>query len=137
MQYTPNKQRQLNGATGKFAKKFAPLISGLFESSRGRSILRMLDLYLNALQGKGAAGNWNFESEIRAVGSFVRSTEPVIFDVGANLGSWSAAMQSHLAPRKCRLHLFEPLPENLKVLRGKIDRDWQLVEAAVGGPAAT
>lgn len=72
--------QHLNGKLGCYAKALAPKLARLFESQKGQQFLRMGELYINALQGKGAAGAWNFQSELAATSRFVHSGNPVIFE---------------------------------------------------------
>jgi len=44
-------------------------------------------------------------------------TPLTVFDVGANVGGWSLALIQHSAPWIGPMHLFEPMPGNLKQLK--------------------
>lgn len=129
---SPQLGDSFQGTWSSMAKRTAPFVSGLFESPKGRHILRMLELYINALQGKGAAGAWNFSSEVRCAASRVLSPDPVILDVGANVGSWSRQLSEHLSSKTCRFYLFEPLPGNLKQLEKNRSPNWKIFPVAVG-----
>lgn len=68
----------------------------------------MLDAYLNFLLGRGSGSGWDLESEIQAAIAAVHREDPLIFDVGANVGEWSASFLR--AQPRARILAFEPSP---------------------------
>jgi FkbM family methyltransferase len=64
---------------------------------------------------------------------------PVIIDVGANIGSWSAGALSILEKRECLLLAFEPDKDAMRALRSRLGGDprVRLIEKAVGNRSGT
>jgi FkbM family methyltransferase len=113
------------------AKSLARPLSRLAVSRLFFKPLRMLDAYLNILAGKGAGSGWDVSGEARAALSLTYRPAPVVFDVGANAGSWS---ESFCAEKpSVRLFLFEPLPACRDQIAGKkLPATACVVPAAVG-----
>jgi FkbM family methyltransferase len=59
------------------------------------------------IQGKGTGSGWDIASEISAAASLVKTTTPVLLDIGANFGVWSRQMLE-LFPGWSKLILVEP-----------------------------
>ncbi|MFE6127883.1 FkbM family methyltransferase [Streptomyces sp. NPDC056437] len=99
------------GLLGRTAKAAAPRLCQLASSRRMRQGTRLLEVYLEILQGRGAGTGWDLQGEITAARRCLEGVEaPVIFDVGANYGQWSGGLQSALGTRNGRYFLFEPQP---------------------------
>ncbi|MEV1051974.1 FkbM family methyltransferase [Streptomyces sp. NPDC049887] len=99
------------GLLGRTAKAAAPRLCRLASSRRIRQGTRLLEIYLEILQGRGAGTGWDLHGEIVAARRCLRGVEaPVIFDVGANYGQWSTGLHSALGTRNGRYFLFEPQP---------------------------
>jgi len=90
------------------AKKLAPALSRLVSGKRRISFLRKLVAYANFLIGKGAGTGWDLDSETGAAKSVIFRDEPVIFDVGGNIGSWSKKMREQIEGGS--IYIFEPQP---------------------------
>jgi FkbM family methyltransferase len=90
------------------AKKLTRPLSKLAVSRLFFTPLRMLDAYFNILVGKGSGTGWALEDEIHAALSLTYRPQPVIFDVGANVGKWSSRLLA--ADPSATLFLFEPSP---------------------------
>jgi len=113
------------------AKIIAAPLSRLAVSRPLFTPLRMLDAYLNILTGKGAGTGWDLNSEVQVALSLIYRPEPVIFDVGANVGKWSAKISA--AKPASTLFLFEPSPACREQIakRPQLDNA-TIVPAAVG-----
>ena len=93
----------------KIGKRIAPFFSRIACSSLLQRPVRFADAYINVLLGRGAGTGWSISEEARAVFEHVHRPAPVIFDVGANVGDWSAAILQRIP--NARLFMFEPSPE--------------------------
>ena len=96
-------KRTLANRAGKAA---APALSRLLVRPGTETLARTVEAYLCVLLGKGAGTGWARDAEISAASGLIRSADPVLFDVGANTGSWARGMRRR-HPRAA-LHLFEP-----------------------------
>ncbi len=85
------------------------------------------------LLGKGSGSGWDATGETRSVARFVTNPDPVVFDVGANNGEWSAKLAAHMQRPDARFHLFECSPQVLPYLPKRLPRipNPTVVEAAV------
>ncbi len=73
---------------------------------------------LNVIAGKGVITG----SEIAIIQKFISDSQ-IVFDVGANVGSWTEEVLNHQT--NVQLHLFEPAPKTHTVLSQKITaRKW-------------
>jgi FkbM family methyltransferase len=93
----------------KIAKKFAGPLSRIICSQAIFKPARALDAYFNFLMGKGAGTGWSINHEISAALSLIGSRNPVVFDIGANIGSWSKLLSYQLPDS--RVFMFEPSPD--------------------------
>ncbi|HXX22847.1 MAG TPA: FkbM family methyltransferase [Terriglobia bacterium] len=66
---------------------------------------RMVEAYLNYVLGNGA-GACSLDLEVRAAVTRIRRAQPVVFDVGANIGCWSRSFLR--AMPDARVFIFEP-----------------------------
>lgn len=114
----------------RLGKKVARPLSHLLANSRTERISSLADAYLCILLGKGAGSGWALDAEVRAASSRVRHPSPVIFDVGANTGEWSALMREH-CPQSARLFLFEPQPVCLEAIKKRRIPNSTLIPHAV------
>ena len=104
------------------------LVIGLYRFLFAREFFYPLNKLLFALSARGL-GLLNFEDE-RASGEshlirrvlprLIRREEPVVFDVGANVGSYAAAVLDRF-PR-ARVHAFEPHPATFITLERRDSR---------------
>ncbi len=93
----------------RLAKRAALPLSGMLRSRHLHRFARGVDAYLNFLMGKGSGTGWDLAHEVQVALSLTHRDDPVVFDVGANVGAWSKAMLE-LAPQ-AHLFLFEPAAE--------------------------
>ena len=68
--------------------------------------MRGLDAYLNFLMGKGSGVGWDLAHEIDAARTHIHRPDPVVFDVGANVGEWTRQLLT--AVPGATVFLFEP-----------------------------
>lgn len=121
------------GAFNRLAKAAAPSVSRLVGNRRVGAGIRLLEIYLEILQGRGAGTGWDLRGEVVAARRFLGGIDsPVIFDVGANYGQWSTAMRAALGTGKGRFFLFEPQPACLSALAAMSVANHVLIPAAVG-----
>src|SRR3981081_2396818 len=112
--------------TAQIAKFLIPALARIFSSKHAQTALSLGETGVALLQGKGAGSGWDLGAEVTAVMPFIRAGATV-FDVGANKGEWSRAIQDRVG--KVRLFLFEP--QAMCVYYRKIDGGGQ-TQAAVG-----
>lgn len=62
------------------------------------------------LGGQGAGAGWDQGNEVATAATFVSGPAPVILDVGANKGEWTALMRSAPGTAQARYFLFEVAP---------------------------
>ena len=91
---------------------------------------RMVDAYLNFLLGKGSGTGWNLDAEVTAALQHVSRPNPVLFDVGANVGSWTESMLQRLPG--ARVFLFDPSPGCQAIIRDKRLPGSTLFPCAIG-----
>lgn len=93
-------------------------------------VLAIGEWYLAFLQGKGSGAGWDMPAEIAGAARFVDRTDPVIFDVGANVGQWSHRIVEAMGPG-LRLFQFEPSAYCCEMLRSSDFPNRTLIAAAV------
>ena len=122
-----------NTALSVQLKKITPYISRVASHPRVAPLVRLADIYLALLHGKGGGGAWQFNVEAKAAAQFVLSKEPILFDVGANRGGWSSDIVAVLGEKKVpRLFLFEPSAECNILMKEMGLPNATFYEAAVG-----
>jgi FkbM family methyltransferase len=94
---------------------------------------RLAEAYLNFLIGKGSGTGWNLEGEVTAAARRVQRPNPVLFDVGANVGSWTEGMLQRLPD--ARVFMFDPSPGCQAVIREKNFPRSTLIPCALGEQA--
>ena len=67
---------------------------------------RMVDAYLNFLIGKGSGTGRDIGEEVRAAVARIHRLQPMVFDVGANVGNWSAGLLQVIPSAK--IYMFDP-----------------------------
>ena len=92
--------------------------------------LRGLDAYLNFLLGKGSGVGWDMSHEIDAARAHVHRANPVVFDVGANVGEWTRQFLS--AVPEATVFLFEPSPDCRREIGKHAFTRAEVVPCAVG-----
>ena len=93
----------------------------------------MLDAYLNFLIGKGSGTGWDLGEEVRAAVARIKRPEPVVFDVGANVGNWSEELLKSIPTAK--VFMFDPSPDCQAAIRQKSLPGIRLFACAVGESA--
>lgn len=96
------------GALNSLGKTLARPLSRIACSRLFYNPSRMVNAYLNFLLGKGSGTGWDLKDEVCAAVAKIRRPQPVIFDVGANIGSWSKSVL-RVFPG-ARVFIFEPSP---------------------------
>lgn len=121
-----------DGAFNRLAKRLAPHLSPLLMHRPVDRLVRMAGIYLDILQGKGAGTGWDLRSEAEVAARFILRPRPVIFDIGANRGDWSAALLQLVGAYDPQLYLFEPQPACQELIRARNLPRAVIVPAAVG-----
>ena len=117
----------------RLAKRASGPLSRLACSPPLRKPLRGLDAYLNFLMGKGSGVGWDLAHEIEAARAHVHRPDPVIFDVGANVGEWTR--QFLAAVPEATMFLFEPSADCRREIGKKGFARAEVVPCAVGESA--
>lgn len=92
---------------GGLAKSALPTLSSCVSYLRMQSLVRYAEIGTSLLQGKGAGSGWDMYGELRAAAACIQRPDPVLLDVGANLGKWSVGM-ARAFPATQKIVLFEP-----------------------------
>jgi FkbM family methyltransferase len=100
---------------GSVAKSVLPLVSRISMNGFSSPLVRYGELGSCLIQGKGAGAGWDIASEVSAAASLIKTSSPVLLDVGANSGAWSSQML-RLFPECSKLILVEPQHECLDSL---------------------
>ena len=108
----------------------APILSRLILACGGTRSVRKLIAFLNYTLGRGAGAGWELGPEVAVALQCLRSENPVVFDVGANVGDWSAHYRTRMP--KGRLFMFEPQPTCQNAILAKGIPNAELIKAAVG-----
>jgi FkbM family methyltransferase len=117
----------------RLGKAAAKPLSRLACSSLLYKPARMVDAYINFLIGRGSGTGWNLDAEVRAAVRHVVRPNPVLFDVGANVGSWTEGMLRKMPG--ARVFLFDPSPGCQAVISEKRLPGCTLVPCALGEQA--
>jgi hypothetical protein len=123
------------GVLSRLAKQLTPMLSPLLVRPPLDRAMRLTSIYLDILQGKGAGSGWDLRGEVEAAARFIHRPQPVIFDIGANRGAWSATMLRLIGVYSPRLFLFEPSSTCQTILRQRNFPGSVLIPAAVGALA--
>lgn len=73
---------------------------------------------------------WALDSEVEVALGCIKRKNPVVFDVGANVGDWSQSYRSKKSDG--RLFMFEPQIPCQEAIKNKHIPDSELIESAVG-----
>lgn len=119
------------------AKAAAPHLSRLLLRPPLAQGLRLLDIYLGIIQGKGCGGGWDMASETGAALRFLPEGDAVVFDVGANRGHWSRRLRERREGLRTKIFQFEPSNCCLEDLRANQHPDTTIIGAAVGDSVGT
>lgn len=125
----PHEQGLLN----QIGKVLAKSLSALAGNRRAADALRNVDAYVCILLGKGAGTGWAIDAETSAARRFIRRPDPVLFDIGANAGNWSALMTTTYPA--ARVFMFEPQATCHELIRRAIP-DAVLIPKAVSSSSA-
>ncbi|KAB8320253.1 FkbM family methyltransferase [Tolypothrix campylonemoides VB511288] len=90
----------------KLGKQIAKPLSRVITTNPIETKIRMVEAYIAFLQGKGAGAGWDIVEEVKAAKNFIYRNQPIVFDVGANVGLWSKHLLQLLPTAK--IYLFEP-----------------------------
>ena len=102
-----------------------------------RAFTQAIEVYISFLQGKGGGGgDWNHRAEVTTALKMTQNRiNPVVFDIGANNGSWTSEFKM-LCPGAV-IYCFEPnIDCQRRVESLKLD-SVTIVSAAVGGTCGT
>lgn len=114
----------------RIARNLAPALSRLYLTFGLTRSVRKLIAFLNYTLGLGAGMGWQLDSEVAVALDCIQNPEPVVFDVGANVGEWSATYRARM-PRG-RLFIFEPQPSCQQAIIAKNIPNAELIKTAVG-----
>jgi len=114
----------------RIARSLAPALSRFYLAFGLTRSVRKLIAFLNYTLGLGAGMGWQLDSEVAVALDCIQNAEPVVFDVGANVGDWSAKYRSLKTAGK--LFMFEPQPFCQETILAKKIPHAELIKAAVG-----
>jgi FkbM family methyltransferase len=118
------------GFTGQLGKRAAPRLASVANMKPLRSATRLLAIYLDILQGKGSGTGWDLGGEVAAAVAFLEGiSEPVILDVGANVGDWTQGIWDALG--RGRYFAYEPQQTCVARLKGLNVPGLTIVQSAV------
>lgn len=122
----------------------ALMVKSLWSTMGRRNLVRLARFLSNEARldcPNDMSSNGELMVQDRVLGQAVSSERTVVFDVGANVGDWSAALLENAGGRgleAVELHCFEPAPaayeklaQRIETARGKLDVE--LVKAAASG----
>jgi len=114
----------------RIARSLAPALSRIYLTFGLTRSVRKLIAFLNYTLGLGAGMGWQLDSEVAVALDCIQNPEPVVFDVGANVGEWSALYRARMS--RGRLFLFEPQPSCQQAIIAKNIPNAELIKTAVG-----
>jgi len=105
--------RVIYGPLNKIGKLFAIPLSYLISNRVLYKFFTLIKIYLAILLGQGAGTGWSLNAETNAAIKIIKRRHDVnehliIFDIGANIGNWSALLAKII--KKGTYYLFEPQP---------------------------
>lgn len=115
------------------AKRLAPPLSRVLCSPTLLDRVRAFDAYLNFLLGKGSGVGWDMDEEIAAARSRIHRPDPVVFDIGANVGTWTQGLLGAIPGAK--VYMFEPSAQCWPEIQKRGFATAELVRSAVGETA--
>jgi FkbM family methyltransferase len=113
-----------------YAKKIASPLSRVACSNILLPGLRIMDAYINFLIGKGSGAGWDLEEEVDAAIQTISNKNPIVFDVGANVGKWSQLFSQKVPQAK--IFMFEPSPGSQTKIQSLNIPSAKLIPYAVG-----
>jgi FkbM family methyltransferase len=87
-------------------RRIAPILAPKVTREPWLNYIRWFETYFALLQGKGAGDGWELKAEVDVAAKLVARGNPVIFDVGANVGRWSKIFLDKRPD--AQMFLFEP-----------------------------
>lgn len=103
-------------ALKSFLEITGPPISRAATSLFNGSIVESIEAYSAFLRGKGGqGGERSHHWEVRAALEGISRADPIVFDVGAAHGDWSATMLEKVP--KARIFMIEPQPSSQSAIR--------------------
>lgn len=115
---------------GNIARNTGPFLSHLLLGNRRVQFTRKILAYLNYLMGKGSGTGAELRSEVAIAKKVIFRDDPIIFDVGGNIGIWSIYLREIL--HSGHIFIFEPQPVcQQHIVKAKIQGS-SLICAAVG-----
>ncbi|MEI8291588.1 MAG: FkbM family methyltransferase [Verrucomicrobiota bacterium] len=114
----------------RLGKQLAKPLSWLACARGIYPLVRMTDAYLNFLIGKGSGTGWDLREEVRGAVLRIRRPRPVVFDVGANVGSWTQNLLQ-LVPG-AKVYMFDPSPGCQAAIREKNLPGVAIIPCALG-----
>lgn len=115
------------------AKRLAPPLSRMLCSPLLLDRVRAFDAYLNFLLGKGSGVGWDMEEEIAAARALIRRPDPVVFDIGANVGTWTQGLLAAIPG--ATVFMFEPSVQCWPEIERRGFTTAELIRSAVGEQA--
>jgi FkbM family methyltransferase len=113
-------------------RALAPHLSRLLMRGRFAKLISLSESYLAYIQGKGSGTGWDIQDEASVAASYIHRQDPILFDVGAHHGKWSAEVLRLMgSDNKCQVFQFEPLKYNQEKLRSLDLPRATIIEAAV------
>jgi len=123
------------GWSRTLAKKIFPTIGPAFSPRPAQLALYLLETSVAILQGKGAGTGWDAGAETKVALPFL-SPGAVVFDVGANMGTWTTEIR-HAYKQPLKIYMFEPQPSCQRELAPLAADGCVLVSSAVGNEKGT
>jgi FkbM family methyltransferase len=117
------------------ARVLAPLLSRLILAFGLTGFVRKLVALLNYLLGRGAGLGWGIGAEVTAALDCIKNDNPIVFDVGANVGEWSLEYRSRMT--KGTIFMFEPQRSCHEAIEQKRIPGAELIKSAVGKERGT
>lgn len=119
----------------RLGKGLASPLSHLFSNAVTAKFTRLFEAYCCILLGKGGGAGWFLENEVNAIKPLIKTSNPVLFDLGANKGEWSSLFNQ--AFPDSIIYLFEPQPGCQQIIKDKSIPNSTLFPKAVGAKTDT
>jgi FkbM family methyltransferase len=127
-----SKHPVIKGAVRATIRAIGPIVHAL----RLSGLFRMLEIGFAMILGKGAGAVDRIEWEVDAAARMIQRPDPVLVDLGANMGEWSRLMLDRF-PDSEQLVMVEPMPELAQGLREMPFDRKHVVQSAIGQEPAT
>ncbi|KAA0108041.1 FkbM family methyltransferase [Methylobacterium sp. P1-11] len=115
-------------------KQLMPSAVSLFSLPGLTSFPRILENIGTALQSKRGGGFDADWQEVENAVSFISSDQPIIFDIGGNVGNWSRRIFERLTTMgsSAKIFIFEPQPQCWPAINSMKLENCELIRQAVG-----